>query len=102
MYLIIKHMYAAGTGDAYPTGIPPGVYDAVPLSDTDEHPRLRRTDEIMFFIKGQFVSARELLDSRFVAKADAAAIYYGHGQKARPPVSGYSATDPYYWPTAGD
>src|SRR5207249_362030 len=31
---------------------------------------------------------------------DAAAVYYGHGQKALPQP--YSATEPYYWPSVGD
>ena len=105
-FLIIKNIYAVGQGSvnsgSYPNILAQGVPnpDAVPLSDADEHPGLRRIDEIMFFVKGQFVSARDLLDGRFVAKSDAAAIYYGHGQKSR--LQPYTATEPGYWPSVGD
>ena len=104
-FLIIRNEYAVGTGNVhggvYPDVLAQGVAnpDAVPLDENDQHPRLRRTDEIMFFAKGQFVSMRELLDGRYVAKADAAAIYYGHGERALVPAN-YNPpqTDPYYAP----
>ncbi len=106
-FLIIRNEYAVANGGVnqgvYPNVLGPGQPndDAVPLSEADEHPRLRRTDEIMFFVKGQFVSVREMLDPGFVAKSDSAAIYYGHGQRARAPdtSSGINPTDPYFQPS---
>jgi prepilin-type N-terminal cleavage/methylation domain-containing protein len=100
-FLVIKNMYATANGDAYPTGWPLDTTDAVPLNDSDERARLRRTDEIMFFVKGQYVSVRDLIDGRYVAAADSAAVYYGHGQRGRKPQA-YSATDSYYNPSVND
>jgi prepilin-type N-terminal cleavage/methylation domain-containing protein len=55
--------------------------DLVPLHPDDTNPRPRRIDEVMFFAKGQFTSAREPLHPQLIARADAARIYYGHGQR---------------------
>jgi hypothetical protein len=104
-YLIIRNGYADANGDGQitiPAQIGGTSVDDVLLYDGDEHPRLRRTDEIMFFAKGQFMSVRELLDPRFVARSDAAAIYYGHGMRARDP--GFNAggnPGSYYEPSVG-
>lgn len=54
---------------------------AVRLSEEDGRPRVRRVDEILFFAKGEFRSAREALDPQRVAEASAARIYYGHGRR---------------------
>jgi hypothetical protein len=103
-FMVIRNEYADADGDGavrvQPVGQPN--VDAVALYEDDLRPRLRRTDELMFFAKGQFVSARELLDPDFIARADAARIYYGHGQRAVPPAGGYVATDPYYNPDVDD
>lgn len=53
----------------------------VPLSATDGSPRPRRIDEIMFFSRGEFTSARTPLHRDMVARGSAARIYYGHGQR---------------------
>jgi hypothetical protein len=55
---------------------------AIPLSpEALQSRRQRRIDEIMFFSRGQFESARSPLDSNYVARGNAARIYYGHGQE---------------------
>lgn len=53
----------------------------VPLSATDGSPRPRRIDEIMFFSRGEFTSARTPLHRDMVARGSAARVYYGHGQR---------------------
>jgi type II secretory pathway pseudopilin PulG len=58
--------------------------DAIPLHVDDLAPRPRRIDELMFFAKGDFTTAREPLDPGFVARSDAARIYYGMGKRRRP------------------
>ncbi len=55
------------------------------LSNADSLPRPRRVDEIMFFARGTFNSARRPIVSGLVAQSSEAAIYYGHGAK-RPPA----------------
>ncbi|MCA9273837.1 MAG: type II secretion system protein [Phycisphaerales bacterium] len=68
-FLVIRNEFALN-----PTG--------VPLSpDQLNSRRVRRIDEIMFFARGQFESARSPIDPDFVARSSAASIYYGHGQQ---------------------
>ncbi len=63
--------------------------DLVQLHPDDLNARGRRVDEIMFFIEGDFTTAREpLVDPRtperrpaVIARANAARIYYGHGKR---------------------
>lgn len=43
--------------------------------------RIRRSDEIMFFARGDFETARRAIASNMRATSSEAAIYYGHGQK---------------------
>jgi len=68
-FLVIRNEYALNEA-------------GVPLSpESFDSRRERRIDEIMFFSRGQFESARNPLDSNFVARGSAARIYYGHGQE---------------------
>lgn len=54
----------------------------VPLSpDKLDSDRTRRIDEVMFFARGQFESARSTIDPDFIARSSSASIYYGHGQQ---------------------
>ncbi len=97
-FLVIRNEYASAQGASNVNVLPlVNNPDGIPLYDGDENKRLRRIDEFMFFSKGQFVSARTALDPAFLAKSDAARIYYGHGQRARPPLT-FNQTDPYYQP----
>lgn len=68
-FLVIRNEYAINK-------------DGVPLSpDALRSNRVRRIDEIMFFARGQFESARSPIDPDFVARAGSANIHYGHGQQ---------------------
>lgn len=58
---------------------------------TDGRPR--RSDEIMFFARGDFVSQRRPIVPNMIASSNEASIYYGHGQKRRPQIA---QTDPGY------
>ncbi len=75
-FLVIRNEYALN--------------DAVPLSpDAYDNRRPRRIDEIMFFARGQFESARAPLDGDFVARGNSARIYYGHGQERLEGTTGF-------------
>lgn len=78
-FLIIRNEMADVNGDGAW-----GPADLVPLHPDDLNPRVRRIDEIMFFAKGEFTTAREPLEPALVARSDAAAVYYGHGQRRIP------------------
>jgi len=68
-FLVIRNEYALNTA-------------GVPLSrEAIGSGRVRRIDEVMFFARGQFESARAPIDADFVARSGAASIYYGHGQQ---------------------
>jgi len=56
----------------------------VPLTPDDLNPRFRRTDEIVFFRKGRFSSARQALAPGMTASGNEARIYYGHGARMDP------------------
>ena len=45
-------------------------------------PRPRRADEIIFFVRGNYQSARQPISPDLVVTSDTAMIYYGHGQSA--------------------
>lgn len=53
----------------------------VRLTATDSTPRTRRIDELMFFARDEFVSRRTPLHPDMIARANAARVYYGHGQQ---------------------
>jgi prepilin-type N-terminal cleavage/methylation domain-containing protein len=55
--------------------------------------RIRRSDEIMFFSRGDYETSRRAISSDMIARSSEAAIYYGHGQKRRPQTS---SSDPRY------
>ena len=55
--------------------------------------RVRRSDEIMFFSRGNFESARPAIANGMIPRSHEAAIYYGHGQKRRPQTA---ASDPMF------
>ncbi|GAB5495494.1 MAG: hypothetical protein Phyf2KO_05740 [Phycisphaerales bacterium] len=68
-FLVIRNEYALNS-------------NGIPLSpEALDTRRPRRIDEIMFFSRGQYESARNPLDGDFVARGTSARIYYGHGQQ---------------------
>lgn len=54
--------------------------EPVPLTPDDLTPRPRRIDELMFFARGEFETARQPVLGGLDVRAGAAKIYYGHGQ----------------------
>ena len=99
-FLVIRNEYADGDGNGTINVPPVGQTnaDCVFLYEGDEKQRLRRIDELMFFAKGKFASARTALDPQYLAESDAARIYYGHGQRGRVPTTPFNATDRYNQP----
>lgn len=75
-FLMIRHQYTTeGIGNS-------AKLKAVSLSALSvETPRPRRIDEVLFFAKGSFTTAREAADPDFQAKSGEARIYYGHGMR---------------------
>ncbi len=82
-YLLIRNAGADAdnNGQYVPgTSMQPGA-DAVQGYLNDPNPRGRRTDEIVFFAKGQFSTVREPRHPDRVARATEARVYYGHGNR---------------------
>lgn len=71
-YLVIHHQYASDLGGRRIQVLP---YEGAPASEAAQ----RRIDEILFFAKGEFTSAREPMAPGVLARSGNAAIYYGHG-----------------------
>jgi prepilin-type N-terminal cleavage/methylation domain-containing protein len=105
-FLVIRNQHADVDGDgvaqvpttAFPT--PAGTVDLVRLHSEDRNPRPRRVDELMFFAKGSFTSAREPLHPQLIPTSDAARIYYGHGERARrdgTPAPTNAINPNYFW-----
>lgn len=89
-FMVIRHAYADPNGDGTITAPSLGSLntpDTIPASRTDSRPRLRRIDELVFFAKGEFTSAREPRHVSRNASAGEARIYYGHGLRQLPPTS---------------
>ncbi len=70
-FLVIRNQYTTnGTGQPIQVSR---------FTSDPQAPRRRRIDEIMFFTRGDFATARTALDARMIASGDSARIYYGHG-----------------------
>ena len=84
--LVIKHDFADADGDGVidlnPTNSPDRVLNS-PLQRADEA-RLRRIDQLLFFARGDFTSARAPMVPGLNASSNEAMIYYGHGMKLDP------------------
>jgi prepilin-type N-terminal cleavage/methylation domain-containing protein len=78
-FLVIRQQFADANNDRQITRN----QDSIPLAPNEPFPRwrIRRIDEIMFYTRGDFASAREPLHPSYVAKSDSARVYYGHGQR---------------------
>lgn len=83
-FLVIRQQYADrdtdGVIDTDPESL--GSYDGIEVTEDDAEPRPRRVDEILFFRRGDFVSAREPIHPDLIARSNEAMIYYGHGRRA--------------------
>lgn len=97
-FLLIRQQYAGLTPGAAPPAEPPDVA----LTADDIAPRPRRIDEILFFTTGEYATAREPMHPYYVARANAARIYYGHGAKMSPANPAYALPEPYTKPNTGD
>ncbi len=98
-FLVIRNEIASGnTSFSTPTAL------NVPLFDGDEGARQRRVDEIIFFAKGEFQTARAAMDPSSLARSDTARIYFGHGQRrpAPTPTNPFDPTPLYYTPEVDD
>ena len=69
---------------------------------SSEPGRIRRSDEIMFFARGDFVSQRRAISPNMLATSNEAAIYYGHGQKRRPQIDDISFGNYFFNPQPWD
>jgi prepilin-type N-terminal cleavage/methylation domain-containing protein len=74
-FLVIRQQYANVSGTT------PG---NIPKTADDPTPRPRRVDEIVFFARGDFTSAREPLHPDLAPRGKHARIYYGMGTRRRP------------------
>lgn len=66
-------------------------------SFSDEAGRVRRSDEIMFFRRGDFETARRAISPDMIGRSSEAAIYYGHGQKRRPELRNVNGLNNFFF-----
>lgn len=59
--------------------------------------RIRRADEIMFFRRGEFETARRAIASDMIASSSEASIYYGLGQKRRPDLQNFNGINNFFF-----
>jgi type II secretory pathway pseudopilin PulG len=98
-FLVIRQQWA----DPNNNGQFEPAIDRIPLSAEDTGARPRRIDELMFFAEGRFQTSRPAMHPGVVAEADAARIYYGHGQPRRlPTTAGNEDNEPYFRPLLSD
>ncbi|HWQ27721.1 MAG TPA: hypothetical protein VNN12_01710 [Dehalococcoidia bacterium] len=88
-FLVIRQQWVQRQPDGT-VGDGPARNEEIPVSPDDPSPRWRRSDEIVFFIRGRFDSSRQPPFGENNAYADAARVYYGHGRRMRD-------TDPSYF-----
>ncbi|MCC6284306.1 MAG: prepilin-type N-terminal cleavage/methylation domain-containing protein [Phycisphaerales bacterium] len=81
-YLVIVHQFA-NAGPTPTGGAQPFEPIKVPLiaGQSASKQQYRRTDEVVFFHKGRFSTARAPLAAGYVAQGNEARIYIGHGAK---------------------
>lgn len=98
-FLVIRHQFALRENGTV----------AIPNTQVrrfagDPDPRPRRIDELLFFARGEYRSAREELVPGRSAEATEARIYYGHGQRYTPTAPGNppAALVNYYAPVVSD
>lgn len=103
-FFVIRNSYADANGDGQFTVSANQALntDAVPLDVLDTRPRPRRVDEVLFFAAGDFASSREPLNGNYVAKSNAARIYYGHGMRMPAIGDPTNLNSRYYWPQITD
>ncbi|MEQ8769752.1 MAG: type II secretion system protein [Phycisphaerales bacterium] len=82
-FLVIRNEWAINVDGAVADADGDGYTDRLNVSNFpgDANPRPRRVDQIMFFARGDFESARAPVQPGFIASASEARIWYGHGQR---------------------
>lgn len=104
-FIVIRNEYVDANADGVvdPFDLSPTNPDAVGLSEGDRRPRVRRVDELMFFARGEYASARPPLHAAMVPRGDSARIYYGHGKRRIAPTgTNPNPRHPYLWPELDD
>jgi type II secretory pathway pseudopilin PulG len=104
-FLVIRNQWVdnlqGGVGDGLfgepSSNSPVGTTDTVPVSPDATTARPRRIDEILFFVNGQFTSARQPLWSGAQATSNVAEVYYGHGQMTPKLQTQGAAPFDHYW-----
>jgi type II secretory pathway pseudopilin PulG len=81
-FLVIRQQWVQQVPDGVVDDGPAG-NEEIPVSADDTNPKWRRSDEIVFFVRGRFESARQPLVPGVGAYADAARVYYGHARRMR-------------------
>ncbi|MEM1071627.1 MAG: hypothetical protein AAGB48_02500 [Planctomycetota bacterium] len=81
-FLVIRNEYAGSDADPTPQSIRLS-------SEAVGSSRARRIDELMFFGRGTFETARTPIDPSLGVRANSARIYYGHGQQQLEGASGF-------------
>lgn len=79
-YLVIRHQFAEANPDGTIDPASDGD-DVVGLSADGSGTRMRRIDEIVFFARGDFESARAPLHPDLAVRSNQARVYYGHGRR---------------------
>jgi type II secretory pathway pseudopilin PulG len=81
-FMVMRHRTAGGT--------PPSFADTnIGLAANDPSPRRRRVDEVVYFVAGDFTTARDPIYPTRQAKSTQARIYLGHGLRKDPASNGY-------------
>lgn len=99
-FLVIRQQWAMKTPADVVSDVPDNDAERIPVSAEDTAPRRRRIDEIAFFTRGSFTSARQPVNPEVNARSDAARVYYGHGQRVREDLS--VGTSTYLQPELGN
>lgn len=85
--MVIRHQWVQKNPQPTISGIPFADNDKIPVDAEGRNARPRRSDEIMFFTRGDFESARQPLIPGVTARSNEARIYYGMGQRIRPDLN---------------
>ena len=106
-FMVIVHQYAPGDDpmsawDSRDVQLSPA--DRTDEDDNGDFGRPRRVDEIMFFSRADYETARRAVTSGMIAKSSEAAIYYGHGQRRRPDLTSNidSSNNKFFNPSVDD
>ncbi len=97
-FLVIRNEWAIAVDGAQPDNDGDGYTDRLNVEafPGDPNPRPRRVDQIMFFARGDFETARMPVQPGFIARSSEARIWYGHGQRKFNDGDPFADEDPTY------